>query len=201
MPRVQLCRASLVIDRLGAGWLGPYGNTWLETPNFNRLAAQSVLCETVVADSPDLVTAYRAYWTGRHAIAARCRRPRRSLPAAGRGRGRASHPRHRRSARRRASAGRCDFGERRAACQSLRTRRVAAKIEANGSVSPLRRRGDRGVRGAASPTLLWIHARGMSGPWDAPLELRNQFADEDDPAAAELRRAAGAHARRRIRSR
>ena len=31
------------IDRLGAGWLGPYGNTWLDTPNFNRLAAQSLL--------------------------------------------------------------------------------------------------------------------------------------------------------------
>src|SRR6267142_6278913 len=58
----------LVIDRLGAGWLGPYGNTWLDTPNFNRLAARSVLCETVVADSPDLDMSCRGYWTGRHAM-------------------------------------------------------------------------------------------------------------------------------------
>jgi len=58
----------LVVDRLGAGWLGPYGNTWLETPNFNRLAAESVLCETVIANSPDLAASYRAYWTGQHAI-------------------------------------------------------------------------------------------------------------------------------------
>jgi arylsulfatase A-like enzyme len=31
------------------------------------------------------------------------------------------------------------------------------------------------------PFLLWIHVHGMAGPWDAPLDLRNQFADEDDP--------------------
>jgi len=28
---------------------------------------------------------------------------------------------------------------------------------------------------------VWIHARGMAGPWDAPSALRQQFADEDDP--------------------
>src|SRR5438105_12240723 len=60
----------LVIDRLGAGWLGPYGNTWLETPNFNRLAASSVLWETVVAESPDLRSSYRSCWTGRHVLEA-----------------------------------------------------------------------------------------------------------------------------------
>src|SRR6266481_5409958 len=58
----------LVIDRLGAGWPGPYGNTWLDTPNFNRLAAQTALFETVLADSPELTTSCRAYWTGRHAM-------------------------------------------------------------------------------------------------------------------------------------
>jgi len=58
----------VVIDRLGAGWLGPYGNTWLDTPHFNHLAAQSALVETVIAESPDLAMAYRAYWTGRHAM-------------------------------------------------------------------------------------------------------------------------------------
>src|SRR5262249_61341886 len=34
---------------------------------------------------------------------------------------------------------------------------------------------------AQRPFLLRIHAQGMTGPWDAPLELRYQFADEDDP--------------------
>src|SRR5205823_5951473 len=58
----------LSIDRLGASWLGPYGNTWLDTPGFNRLAAQSLLFETAIADSPDLATACRSWWTGRHAM-------------------------------------------------------------------------------------------------------------------------------------
>jgi hypothetical protein len=31
------------------------------------------------------------------------------------------------------------------------------------------------------PNVVWLHSRGMSGPWDAPLEMRYQFADVDDP--------------------
>jgi arylsulfatase A-like enzyme len=36
------------------------------------------------------------------------------------------------------------------------------------------------------PALMWIHSRGMAGPWDAPLEFRRQFAAEDDPDAPEF---------------
>ncbi len=39
---------------------------------------------------------------------------------------------------------------------------------------------------ASEPYLLWVHSRGMAGAWDAPVELRNQFADEDDPLPPEL---------------
>jgi arylsulfatase A-like enzyme len=34
---------------------------------------------------------------------------------------------------------------------------------------------------AHSPFLLWMHAEGMQGPWDAPWELRTRWSDEDDP--------------------
>src|SRR5688500_17411106 len=55
----------LVIDRLGAGYLGAYGNTWLETAAFNRFAARALLCEQVLASSPNLASAYRDYgWSG-----------------------------------------------------------------------------------------------------------------------------------------
>jgi arylsulfatase A-like enzyme len=37
------------------------------------------------------------------------------------------------------------------------------------------------IAGAGQGSLVWIHARGMDGPWDAPLEMRNHFADADDP--------------------
>src|SRR5262249_56411820 len=39
---------------------------------------------------------------------------------------------------------------------------------------------------ATRPFLLWIHTQGMNGPWDAPLEMRYQFADEDDPVPPDL---------------
>ena len=58
----------LVVDRLGAGFLGPYGNTWVETQSCNRLASEGLLCEFAVSDSPSLESVYRSYWTGRHAM-------------------------------------------------------------------------------------------------------------------------------------
>ena len=59
----------VVVDRLGAGFLGPYGNTWLETPFWNEMADQSVLFEQAITDSPDLARIYRSYWQGVHAAA------------------------------------------------------------------------------------------------------------------------------------
>jgi arylsulfatase A-like enzyme len=35
------------------------------------------------------------------------------------------------------------------------------------------------------PRLVWLHARGMYGPWDAPLELQESLRDENDPAPFE----------------
>ena len=58
----------LVIDRLGSGYLGPYGNTWIETPAWNQLAACSLLVETALGDTADLATLYHSYWQGRHAF-------------------------------------------------------------------------------------------------------------------------------------
>jgi len=39
---------------------------------------------------------------------------------------------------------------------------------------------------APEPSFLWVHSRGMAGPWDAPLDFRNQFADEEDPAPPDM---------------
>ena len=37
------------------------------------------------------------------------------------------------------------------------------------------------LSGAREPFFLWIHAQGMYGSWDAPLEFRRRFVEEDDP--------------------
>src|SRR5687768_12042065 len=59
----------VVIDRLGAGFLGPYGNTWIETPALNRLASESTLWENALVDCPSLEGFYRAMSWGRHTLA------------------------------------------------------------------------------------------------------------------------------------
>src|SRR5262245_54972139 len=167
----------LVVDRLGAGWLGPYGNTWLDTPNFNRLAARSVLCETVIADSPDLAGSCRAHWTGRHAMAPdEEARPTLAEFAERAGvrtvlvsdeRHVIEHPLAR------------GFGERRL-LPEISAAKSAENIEQTGLFS-LFQSARQAIENQSRPFLLWIHARGMNGPWDAPFELRYQFADEEDP--------------------
>src|SRR5512145_980248 len=58
----------LVIDRLHAGCLGSYGNTWVQTPAFNRLAAESFVFDQMLIDTPELERLYRSYWQGWHAL-------------------------------------------------------------------------------------------------------------------------------------
>ena len=177
MPSAN-CVIVLVIDRLGAGYLGPYGNTWLETPGFNRLGSQSLLCEHLLATSPDLATTYRSYWQGTDNG--------RSLPQLARQAGChavlvtddetvANLP------------GAADFDE----LQLVKTepaQRPADEVEETSFIHLL----DAAVaqleawKQMDQPQLLWIHARAMNGNWDAPLELRQQFADEDDPTPAEI---------------
>jgi arylsulfatase A-like enzyme len=57
----------LVIDGLQAGYLGAYGNTWLATPELDRLAASGFVFDQAYVDSPRLESLYRAYWSGYHA--------------------------------------------------------------------------------------------------------------------------------------
>ena len=58
----------LVIDRLHAGHLGTYGNSWIETPSMDRLAAEGFVFDQMLIDSPGLERIYRSYWQGRHAL-------------------------------------------------------------------------------------------------------------------------------------
>ena len=167
----------VAIDRLGAGFLGPYGNTWLDTPHFNRLASQSLVCETVLADSPELALAYRAWWTGRHALEpAMDDRP--ALPSQSSAAGLRSvlvtdEPL---VAELPDAAG---FDERILVPQEPATA-AAEELEQTGMGRLFLTAIDRLSTGS-EPGLVWIHSRGMAGPWDAPYALRQQLADEDDP--------------------
>lgn len=39
------------------------------------------------------------------------------------------------------------------------------------------------VLDSQEPFCLWVHASGLGGAWDAPVELREQFAEDEDPPA------------------
>jgi len=60
----------LSIDRLSAAHLGAYGNTYLDTPAFDRLAGESLVCEQALIESPMTDAALVAFWHGIHG--ARC---------------------------------------------------------------------------------------------------------------------------------
>jgi arylsulfatase A-like enzyme len=167
-----------VVDRLGAGFLGPYGNAWLPTPHCNRLAARALVAETVLADSPDLNQACRAFWTGRRALepaadletslAARAARCGAKTLLVADDESVAQHPLA------------AQFGEH-VVVRTANASRSAARIE-DTDLFHLVAAAIEAISQSSDPQLAWIHARGMAGPWDAPRALREQVADAEDPA-------------------
>ena len=171
------------IDRLGAPFLGPYGNTWIETPHFNRLASRSFLFEFPVAETVDLQLAYRSYWYGAHALASTLLPGGTHLPGllADRGMPTALVTDEPLLAEHDLAAA---FGEQIILPPSSPS--SPAGDETQTEMARLFATATDWLQQARPPFLLWLHSRGMSGPWDAPLELRNQFADEDDPPPPDL---------------
>lgn len=175
LPRSSLL---LTIDRLNPSFLGPYGGTFAATPNFNRLAVESLLVEFAVSDSPDRERVLRSYWQGVHACvpAERCTSPSnlQSLEAAGvvttlvtDDAAVIAHPLAASFSQQvqlplaPATAGASDE-ESTQIVQSL-----AAALEILGQ--------------QPAPFHLHIHLTGLDGPWDAPLELRERLRGDDDP--------------------
>ncbi len=183
---MQHCAVVVVVDRLGAGFLGPYGNTWLDTPGFNALASQSFLFEHVLTDSPRLETVYRSYWQGLHAMCPEVADAARSpLPLATRlatsgmrsmlvtdEQRIAGHP----LAGGFASQVIIDPPEVAHPADDVEDTQTAALFAA--AINQ--------IQSVSEPSLIWLHSRGMDGPWDAPSDLRRRWADEDDPTPPDL---------------
>jgi len=168
----------LVVDGLQPAFLGCYGNAWVGTPEVDRLAGMSFVFDQFYVDSPHLAGLCRSYWEGLHAWR-QGHQPATTTTLAERLR----------------SAG--------VACTLLSddvdlTQSVLAgefdevlhvdspdptelssEIEATAFARLLAAAAD-WIAGAESPFLLWIHARGLRGPWDAPFRLRAQYRDDED---------------------
>src|ERR1700693_6310740 len=54
----------LTFDRLPLSFLAGYGNHWIETPNFDRLASQSATFHQHFCESLTLDTVRHAWWSG-----------------------------------------------------------------------------------------------------------------------------------------
>jgi arylsulfatase A-like enzyme len=169
----------LVIDRLHAGYVGAYGNTWIETPSLDRLAFQSTVFDQCLIDGPRLESLCRSYWLGEHPL---CRsqsgddRP--PLPDLLANAGVtttlltdepavARHP----LARTFDAAVSIDLP-----AQS----RVAGRIDET-HLAGCFARIVQWLESAREPFLLWCHLTGLDGPWDAPLEFRTRYVEQDDP--------------------
>jgi len=166
----------IVCDRVGAGFLGPYGNTWIDTPSVNRLASQSMVAEFCLTDTPQLDRAYHSLWTGAHGMVDS--NSSQSLPQMLSAAGIEStlltdDP----SIAQHKHAG--DFQEV-ALAESQAGAHSKEAIEET-QLAELIVLAIDWLSRAGTPFLLWIHAQAMQGSWDAPLALRQSFADEDDP--------------------
>jgi len=167
----------IVLDRLGAGFLGPYGNTWIETPALNQFAAQALLIENAIIDSSDLTLLYRSLWNGTHALSRQPILPERNLAQLATGAGLKtvlvtdeelllSHPS-------------CHFQERFSLLEPEPTE-PAAGVEETCLARLCVAAADQ-LSQRPTPWLMWVHARAMEGTWDAPLELRERYREEGDP--------------------
>jgi len=169
----------LVMDHLHAGYLGAYGNSWIATPQFDRLAGESLLFDQAYIDHANLARQYQAFWQGwpgaqPHPPAA----DRPDLFSLLGGRGIQSllisdepeiieHPLAQRAARfvelPRPAPG--------VTAESMdQTHLAICFMELIDRLQQLQR-----------PTLVWCHLASLGRVWDAPLEFRQQFVEEGDP--------------------
>lgn len=170
----------VVLDRWGAGQAAPLGATSLEMPFTNRLAASALTGNFCVSDSGDLERVYRSYWTGFHAADPR------ELDAS----------EHWLSQVDVASLLVTDeplvrdhdlarhFEEKLILPPS--GGELSAEEVAETHLAKLLFAAGEAILNLAAPHVVWIHARAMEGPWDAPLALRNSLADPDDPETPEF---------------
>jgi len=169
----------LVFDRLHSGYLGAYGNTWIETPAVDRLASQSFLFDQALIGTPDLNRLYLSYWQGRHALYPNGlpgNEP--SLPATLHERGVttalltddplvARHPLA------------VDFDDIIDIDPPWECRGVE-KIEQTHFAQCFLQIIDY-LQSAREPFMLWCHLAGLGTTWDAPLSFRRAYRDEGDP--------------------
>jgi arylsulfatase A-like enzyme len=194
----------VVVDGLRASALGAYGNTTFPTPALDRFAADGLLCDWCYAPAVDLGCIYRSLWCSLHplrfwegdTLAAGSDFPVHWLPKLLADRGYqttlitddrrlallegadAFHNHVQVNSETSGSASHCR------ASDVLETDLARVFADTSEMIG-----GQHTTGGAAldttRPRLVWLHARGMYGPWDAPLDGQESLRDEGDPPPVE----------------
>lgn len=170
----------LVIDRLHAGYLGAYGNTWIDTPAIDRLATESFVFDQALIDTPRVDLLCRSYWQGYHAL---CRRDSIDGPTLPRLLSEAGvsttllsddlavqqHPLA------------VDFDERIEIDPPWQPQMAAeGQYEQTHMARCFIQIIDR-FQSCRQPFLLWCHLAGLGTAWDAPREFRDRYWEDGDP--------------------
>ena len=165
----------LTVDGLHCGFLGPYGNSWIQTPEFDALAAESVVFDHAFVSHLAPRQSWERLWGSQgddtcpagRALAGRLAESGLATCLITDDPELANHP---------AAA---DFNQRfvvpvagdaRAAVDIAETHLAELFTAAAEWLTEMR-----------TPFLLWVHARGTFAPWDVPYELRARYADPEDP--------------------
>ncbi|WP_158265006.1 sulfatase [Blastopirellula marina] len=169
----------LVVDGWGAGFVGCYGNSWLDTPALDQWACQSVLFEQCQSECPDPLILYPHLFDGSHPLAPVAVDGPLAILAD------ADIPVHLLS-----DDPRLLQLRETTRLTSVETFPEVADVAADSAEETTLAR-FAGVlldwlEEPAREEVIWAHARGMLGPWDAPYSYRENLADEDDPAPPEV---------------
>ncbi|RIK72245.1 MAG: hypothetical protein DCC67_19530 [Planctomycetota bacterium] len=195
----------VAVDGLRAAALGAYGNAWHPTPSLDELASRSLLMDWMWCPGPDVLSFYDRCW--RHLD---CAGHAESLAAVDASR--SSHGLH--DCQQRPSLAAtlgeaavettcltdapeiAELAERAGFAEIYGLDAPAAKPASSWGDTELARlfsaavdrlqpwSRTRGDGDRSPPRLLWLHARGFHGAWDAPVELRQRLHEEGDPPAA-----------------
>lgn len=174
----------IAFDRLHAGYLGCFGNTWGATPAFDRFASDAFLFHQAHVDAVDLSEAYESLWRGTHRLERLLRPndpPRRTLAEVARDAGLRTvlitdDP----------AVGGHAAGAAFDDALLLETPEgdvaAAANVDETHTARFFAAAIDK-LAATSEPFFAWIHAQALAGAWDAPPEFRDRFVDEDDPPA------------------
>lgn len=163
----------LVIDRLRAGSIGPYGNTSIDTPEVNQWAASGVVFDQAIASALDLSKIYDSWWSAFS---------NKSLPNAPSSFLVSDDPQV-------AQHQAADFFDE----VQLVSRpsnedhpKQPAESAADTQMANFFAQATESLSNVQPGTLLWLHSRGMSELWDAPVDYRLNQCGPDDPPPPEF---------------